>query len=68
MNRLRELLRRPTLDHLLTDLRYALRGMRRAPGFYTTAVLMLALVSGSMRLFSASSLVRTPVRHRTRML
>jgi putative ABC transport system permease protein len=34
------------LDHLFADLRYAVRGMRRAPGFYVTAVLMLALGIG----------------------
>jgi len=31
---------------LVADLRYAIRGMLRAPGFYTTAILMLALGTG----------------------
>jgi hypothetical protein len=34
---------RPQIDSFLTDLRYAWRGMRHSPVFFTTAVLMLAL-------------------------
>jgi hypothetical protein len=45
-NRRVAFLQLPTFYHLLTDLRYALRGMQRSPGFYTTVVLMLVLCIG----------------------
>jgi len=47
MNRFRQLPKSPSLDHLIADFRYGLRGMRRSPSFYVTAVLMLALGIGT---------------------
>jgi predicted permease len=37
---------RSHIDSFLTDLRYAWRGLGHSPGFFTTAVLMLALGTG----------------------
>jgi len=47
-----------TLDQVFADLRYGVRGMLRSPGFFVTAVLMLALGMGmNVAIFSIFSQV-----------
>ena len=46
MTWLRQILSAATLDDLHADLRYAIRGMQRSPGFYAIVILMLVLGIG----------------------
>jgi putative ABC transport system permease protein len=60
------------LDAIVQDLRYALRGLRRSPGFASTAILSLALGIGAntaiFSLIDVLVLKSLPVRHPEELL
>src|SRR5580692_8438845 len=60
------------LDAIVQDLRYALRGLRRSPGFAAAAILSLALGIGAntaiFSLIDAVILKSLPVRHPEELL
>ena len=55
MDKSREIWRGLWLERLLQDLRYALRGLKNAPGYAVTVVLTLALGLGSVTTMLAKS-------------